>query len=88
MCIPKRFRVYYSLRAVVLALFSRARSLWQAGTFQTVGEDDTSLSHTFERGDLLIFQSHKYHSVTPVLCASTMPCTMRLLCWNRHAVLP
>ena len=38
---------------------------FEGGAFQTL-EDGAQQTHRFERGDLLIFHSHKYHSVQPV----------------------
>ena len=36
------------------------------GTFETSESDDYLLAHPFEKGDLLVFLSHKYHRVAPV----------------------
>ena len=39
---------------------------FEGGSLQTPEADGSLVTHRFERGDLLLFQSHKYHSVTPV----------------------
>jgi len=39
---------------------------FEGGTFCTPEPDGTLTQHTFERGDLIIFHSHKYHMVQPV----------------------
>ena len=39
---------------------------FDGGTFQT-SEPDYLRSHAFEKGDLLLFLSHKYHCVKPVV---------------------
>ena len=39
---------------------------YSGGDFCTKEVDGEMLSHRFERGDLLLFVSHKYHSVRPV----------------------
>ena len=36
------------------------------GTFCTPEPDGSLTQHTFERGDLMVFQSHKYHMVQRV----------------------
>ena len=41
-------------------------SEFEGGIFQTLEADGSFASHPFERGDALIFQSHKYHSISPV----------------------
>jgi hypothetical protein len=40
---------------------------FDGGHLQTLEADGTILAHTFERGDALLFLSHKYHHVAPVL---------------------
>lgn len=35
---------------------------YEGGTFTTLESDGRLQEHAFEQGDLLIFQSHKYHS--------------------------
>ena len=42
------------------------RSDFDGGGFETSEPGDYMLSHPFEKGDLLLFLSHKYHSVAPV----------------------
>eukprot|EP01052_Picozoa_sp_SAG31_P031852 SAG31_NODE_3424_length_4291_cov_1.659113_7_plen_106_part_00 len=37
------------------------------GSFQTLETNGQLLSHKFERGDAVIFPSHKYHCVQPVV---------------------
>lgn len=37
----------------------------EGGQFETL-ESDAVVGHTFERGDAIVFPSHKYHSVSPV----------------------
>ena len=39
---------------------------FEGGTFSTLEPDGTLQTHPFERGDLIIFNSHKYHCVQPV----------------------
>lgn len=39
---------------------------FEGGAFSTLEQDNTLLNHQFERGDLLVFLSHKFHSVSPV----------------------
>jgi len=39
---------------------------FSGGTFQTLEADGTLQPHQFERGDAMVFQSHKFHCVTPV----------------------
>ena len=39
-------------------------SEFEGGAFQTLEPDGSLLQHTFERGDALVFLSHKYHSVS------------------------
>ena len=39
---------------------------FEGGQFSTLEEDDVLKSHAFEKGDLLLFLSHKYHCVAPV----------------------
>lgn len=36
------------------------------GTFSTLEIDDVLVEHTFQKGDLMLFLSHKYHCVSPV----------------------
>jgi len=47
-------------------LMLSSTSDFEGGVFCTLEPDGSLTNHTFERGDLLIFLSHKYHSVTPV----------------------
>ena len=39
-------------------------SEFEGGAFQTLEPDGSLLQHTFERGDALVFLSHKYHAVS------------------------
>lgn len=39
---------------------------FEGGEFQTPEADGSVLTHRFERGDLLVFNSHKYHRVSPL----------------------
>ena len=39
---------------------------FEGGVLSTLEPDGSMIEHTFERGDALIFPSHKYHCVTPV----------------------
>ena len=39
---------------------------FEGGQFSTLEEDDVLKNHAFEKGDLLLFLSHKYHCVAPV----------------------
>lgn len=54
---------YGSLITIDLMLSST--SDFEGGRFQTLEADGHSQEHTFERGDALIFLSHKYHCVSP-----------------------
>merc|ERR1711924_327646 len=40
---------------------------FEGGAFRTLEADGNLLSHPFERGDLNVFLSHKYHCVDPVM---------------------
>lgn len=40
---------------------------FEGGVFSTLEADGTLQPHVFERGDLLVFLSHKYHCVSPVI---------------------
>jgi len=55
---------YGSLLTIDLMLSSTAD--FEGGGFSTLEPDGTLQPHTFERGDALVFQSHKYHCVSPV----------------------
>jgi len=48
------------------------------GLLQTLEADGTMASHTFELGDLLLFQSHKFHSVTPVTAGTRCVCVLEI----------
>eukprot|EP01047_Picozoa_sp_COSAG01_P055284 COSAG01_NODE_6138_length_3829_cov_4.557105_2_plen_191_part_00 len=39
---------------------------FQGGEFCTTGGDGAAVAHSFDRGDCLVFQSHRRHHVTPV----------------------
>lgn len=55
---------YGSLVTIDLMLSSTGD--FEGGAYTTLEADGSMLQHTFERGDALIFQSHKYHCVSPV----------------------
>ena len=46
-------------------MLSDSRS-FEGGEFATLESDDVLQGHAFEKGDLLLFLSHKYHCVAPV----------------------
>lgn len=62
----KKHHDYGSLLTMDLMLSDGDGADFDGGNFQTLEPDGTLASHRFERGDLLIFQSHKYHCVSPV----------------------
>ena len=69
-------------------------SEFEGGQFHTLEPDGQLQPHTFERGDAIIFLSHKYHCVTPVTAgrrngerASTVCDGMRSLL-SRDAAAP
>jgi hypothetical protein len=45
---------------------------------QTLESDETVLTHHFEQGDLVLFHSHKYHSVTPVTRGTRRVCVLEI----------
>jgi len=47
-------------------MLSDPSSDFSGGTFCTLESDGRMQTHSFEQGDLLIFQSHKYHCVQPL----------------------
>ena len=51
---------------------------FEGGALQTSEADGSMASHTFELGDLLLFQSHKYHSVAPVTLGTRSVCVLEL----------
>ena len=51
---------------------------FEGGQLQTLETDGSVLSHPFERGDLVLFQSHKYHSVTPVTRGTRRVCVLEI----------
>ena len=51
---------------VTMDLMLSDTSEFEGGVFQTREEDGELLSHTFERGDALVFLSHKHHGVSAV----------------------
>ena len=51
---------------------------FNGGRLQTLESDGSVLSHPFERGDLVMFQSHKYHSVTPVKWGTRRVCVLEI----------
>lgn len=59
-------------------MLSDPSSGFEGGTFQTLERDGSLLQHTFERGDLLLFVSHKYHSVSPVTSGTRQVLVMEL----------
>jgi len=61
--IPKHMD-YGSL--MTLDILLSPTSQFEGGQFQTLEADGRMATHPFERGDALVFQSHKYHSVTPL----------------------
>jgi hypothetical protein len=61
--IPKHID-YGSL--MTLDIMLSPTSDFEGGTFQTLEVDGSLASHHFVRGDALVFQSHKYHCVSPV----------------------
>ena len=46
--------------------FGSDAAAFEGGQFSTLEEDDVLKNHAFEKGDLLLFLSHKYHCVAPV----------------------
>lgn len=62
----KKHHDYGSLLTMDLMLSDGDGADFDGGNFQTLEPDGTLTSHRFERGDLLIFQAHKYHCVSPV----------------------
>jgi hypothetical protein len=40
---------------------------YEGGAFQTLEADGTIKAHQYEQGDALVFVSHKYHCVAPVI---------------------
>lgn len=63
---------------VTMDLMLSDASSFEGGTFQTLEADGTLLPHSFERGDLLIFLSHKFHSVSPVTQGTRQVLVMEL----------
>jgi hypothetical protein len=51
---------------------------FEGGALQTLEADGSMASHTFGLGDLLLFQSHKYHSVTPVTAGTRSVCVLEI----------
>ena len=51
---------------ITMDLMLSHTSDFEGGVFSTLEQDDSLTHHTFERGDLLAFLSHKYHCVSPV----------------------
>jgi len=51
---------------VTMDIMLSPTSDFEGGVFSTLEEDGELRPHTFERGDLLLFLSHKYHCVQPV----------------------
>lgn len=62
----KKHHDFGSLLTMDLMLSDPVGGDFRGGTFQTLEVDGELKSHSFERGDLLIFLSHKYHCVNPV----------------------
>ena len=51
---------------------------FDGGELQTLESDNSVLTHRFERGDLVLFHSHKYHSVTPVTRGMRRVCVLEI----------
>ena len=51
---------------------------FDGGHLQTLESDGSIRTHTFEQGDLVLFQSHKYHSVTPVTRGTRCVCVLEI----------
>ena len=51
---------------ITMDLMLSDTSEFEGGAFETLEADGTFKTHKFERGDLMLFQSHKYHCVRPV----------------------
>ena len=51
---------------------------FEGGVLQTLEADGSMASHKFGLGDLLIFQSHKFHSVTPVTAGTRSVCVLEI----------
>ena len=65
--VPRRFEQHYDHGSLVTVdVMLSETSDFEGGTFETSESDDYLLAHPFEKGDLLLFLSHKYHCVAPV----------------------
>lgn len=64
--IPMRKHHDFGSLLTLDVMLSDPSSDFEGGRFCTLEADGTLKAHTFERGDLLIFQAHKYHCVQPV----------------------
>ena len=51
---------------------------FEGGRLQTLESDDSVLTHPFDQGDLVLFHSHKYHSVTPVTRGTRRVCVLEI----------
>jgi len=54
------------------------RSEYEGGEFSTLECDGTMLKHPFEKGDALVFVSHKFHCVSPVTAGQRQVLVMEL----------
>lgn len=56
---------------------------FEGGIFQTLEPDGELMAHTFQRGDVQIFQSHKFHCVSPVAAGTRHVLVIEL--WDGEA---
>jgi hypothetical protein len=59
-------------------MLSKPGEDFDGGQLQTLESDSSVLTHPFEQGDLVLFHSHKYHSVTPVTRGTRSVCVLEI----------
>jgi len=71
---------YDSGSLITLDLMLSATADFEGGSFATPEADGALQQHIFERGDALVFVSHKYHHVAPVVCGTR--CVLVIELWR------
>jgi len=75
-----RLNTHYDYGSLVTLdlMLAEPGSDFEGGQIQTLESDGSVRTHAFEQGDLLLFQSHKYHSVTPVTRGIRRVCVVEI----------
>jgi len=75
--LPKQ-KHYDAGSLITMDLMLSSADEFEGGTFQTLEANGELQAQPFERGDLLVFLSHKYHCVTPVTSGTRQVLVMEL----------